>query len=110
MPSPSVFRTLPPGGPRPGARPAPPLHPAAPPRSAVPPSPSRPAAREERPASPPPLERLRGTTVRLRLVDGSDLRGVLAEVARYELLVRVEGSRLVVVQKGGLVFAEEVDP
>ena len=78
---------------------------------APPPAPLRPAAREERPAPPPPpLDRLRGSHVRLRLVDGSDFRGVLAEVARYELLVRVDGGRLVVLQKGALVFAEEVSP
>ncbi len=104
--SPSIFKTLPPDRPRPGAVPAP--RPAAPPRPVAPAVPVRPAAREDRPAPPPPLDRLKGATVRLHMVDGSILTGVFVEVAKFEVVIRPEIGRLVVAMKAAIAWVEEV--
>ena len=77
---------------------------------ATPPVPTRPAAREERPAPPPPLERLRGTTVRLHLINGEELVGPLVEVARYEVVVRLATGTTAIVQKGAIAWVEEARP
>ncbi|MHB1046653.1 MAG: hypothetical protein ACYC4P_11640 [Thermoanaerobaculia bacterium] len=116
MSSPNVFRSLPPDRPRPSTVPAPrpaaPLpRPAAPaPRPTAPAAPLRPAAREDRPAPLPPLDRLRGLIVRFHLIDGAVVEGVLVELGKYEVLLRPEVGKTVVVFKASIAWAEEVAP
>jgi len=62
-------------------------------------------------APPRPIEsflpRLKGKVVRLALVNGTDIVGILEAWARYELLVETDDG-MVVVQKGSIVTAREV--
>jgi sRNA-binding regulator protein Hfq len=49
------------------------------------------------------LHRLLGRLVAVRLIGGEELTGLLADVGRYEVLIRVAGDAETVVLKGAIL-------
>jgi len=65
------------------------------------------SGRKQPEEKPDPIERMKGRSVRARLVDGSNLEGTLTEISKFEVVVATEGRDLVVL-KHALITLEEI--
>lgn len=71
-------------------------------------APSRPAPVSPVHEAPDPLRNLLRRRVSARLLFGDEITGLLVEVAKFEVVIRTEDAREVVILKGALATCEAI--